>query len=233
MQGLKFDAQGLVTAVAQDRATGEVRMVAWMNAEAVAKTLETGLATFYSRSRQTLWVKGETSNHRLRVASVIADCDGDTLLLLVDPEGPSCHTGRRNCFFRPLTKDGVEDSENVGGAGASTTNETAALPYLFELERVIEDRQASTAEKSYTRSLLDAGAPKIAEKIGEEARELVQALTGETNARVASEAADLLYHMLVLLRSRSVPLRDVVLELIARSQKSGHAEKASRKPPPV
>jgi phosphoribosyl-ATP pyrophosphohydrolase/phosphoribosyl-AMP cyclohydrolase len=221
MQGLKFDAQGLVTAVAQDRATGEVRMVAWMNAEAVARTLETGLATFYSRSRQTLWVKGETSNHRLRVASVIADCDGDTLLLLVDPEGPSCHTGHPNCFFRPL------------GSAGPTDGESEALPYLFELERVIRERQTSSAEKSYTRSLLDGGAPKIAEKIGEEAGELVQALTGETNARVASEAADLLYHVLVLLRFRDVPLRDVVLELMARSQKSGHAEKASRKHPAV
>jgi phosphoribosyl-ATP pyrophosphohydrolase/phosphoribosyl-AMP cyclohydrolase len=166
-------------------------------------------------------VKGETSNHRLRVASVIADCDGDTLLLLVDPEGPSCHTGHPNCFFRPL------------GSAGPTDGESEALPYLFELERVIRERQTSSAEKSYTRSLLDGGAPKIAEKIGEEAGELVQALTGETNARVASEAADLLYHVLVLLRFRDVPLRDVVLELMARSQKSGHAEKASRKHPAV
>ena len=98
-------------------------MVAWMNAEALAKTLETGLATFYSRSRQKLWVKGETSNHRLRVESVIADCDGDTLLLLVDPEGPSCHTGRPNCFFRPL-----------GAERSARTRSSEALPYLFELE---------------------------------------------------------------------------------------------------
>jgi phosphoribosyl-ATP pyrophosphohydrolase/phosphoribosyl-AMP cyclohydrolase len=221
MQGLKFDEAGLITAVAQDRATGEIRMVAWMNAEALEKTLETGLATFYSRSRQKLWVKGETSNHRLRVESVIADCDGDTLLLLVDPEGPTCHTGRPSCFFRPLGPSGLTDTERH------------ALPYLFELESVIRERQASTADKSYTRSLLDGGVPKVAQKITEEARELVTALESEANARVASEAADLVYHVLVSLRLREVSLRDVVQELIARSSQSGHAEKASRKPPSV
>ena len=221
MQGLKFDEAGLITAVAQDRATGEIRMVAWMNAEALEKTLETGLATFYSRSRKTLWVKGETSNHRLRVESVIADCDGDTLLLLVDPEGPTCHTGRPSCFFSPLGPSGPTDAER------------RALPYLFELESVIRERQASTADKSYTRSLLDGGVPKVARKIAEEARELTSALESESNARVASEAADLVYHVLVSLRLRDVSLRDVVQELIARSSQSGHAEKASRKPPSV
>jgi phosphoribosyl-AMP cyclohydrolase / phosphoribosyl-ATP pyrophosphohydrolase len=221
MQGLKFDAQGLITAVAQDRATGEVRMVAWMNQEALARTLETGLATFYSRSRQKLWIKGETSNHRLRVESVIADCDGDTLLLLVDPEGPSCHTGRPNCFFRPLGSDGPVESESE------------ALPYLFELESVIRKRQASTGERSYTRSLLDGGAAKVNAKISEEAGELVAAIQGETNERVASEAADVLYHLLVGLRLRGVALSDVVRELSRRSSRSGHAEKAARKPPAV
>jgi phosphoribosyl-AMP cyclohydrolase / phosphoribosyl-ATP pyrophosphohydrolase len=221
MQGLKFDAQGLIPAIAQDRATGEIRMLAWMNEEAIAKTLETGLATFYSRSRQRLWVKGETSHHRLRVESVIADCDGDTLLLLVEPEGPSCHTGRPNCFFRPLGSEGPVDSENE------------ALPYLFELESVIQKRQASSSEKSYTRSLLDGGAPEVAAKVTEEARELVEALHGETNDRVASEAADVLYHVLVALRLRGVALSDVVRELIRRSSRSGLAEKASRKAPSV
>jgi phosphoribosyl-ATP pyrophosphohydrolase/phosphoribosyl-AMP cyclohydrolase len=221
MQGLKFDAQGLLPAIAQDRATGEIRMVAWMNEEALAKTLETGLATFFSRSRQKLWVKGETSHHRLRVESVIADCDGDTLLLLVDPEGPSCHTGRPNCFFRPLGPSGPEDSERE------------ALPYLFELEAVIAKRQTSSADKSYTRSLLDGGAPKVAAKITEEAQELVAALEGETADRVASEAADVLYHLLVALRLRGVALRDVVGELLRRSSQSGLSEKAARKPPAV
>jgi phosphoribosyl-ATP pyrophosphohydrolase/phosphoribosyl-AMP cyclohydrolase len=221
MQGLKFDAAGLIPAIAQDRATGEIRMMAWMNEEALAKTLETGLATFYSRSRQKLWVKGETSNHRLRVESVVADCDGDTLLLLVEPEGASCHTGRPNCFFRPLRPEGPTESESE------------ALPYLFELESVIQRRQASSADKSYTRSLLDGGAAKVGAKIGEEARELVAAVHDESDDRVASEAADVLFHVLVALRLRGVALKDVVRELVRRSSQSGHAEKAARKPPVV
>jgi phosphoribosyl-ATP pyrophosphohydrolase/phosphoribosyl-AMP cyclohydrolase len=218
MQGLKFDRDGLITAVAQDRKSGEVRMVGWMNAEALEKTLATGLATFYSRSRQRLWVKGETSNHRLRVASVVADCDGDTLLLLVDPEGPTCHTGRPNCFFRPVGPEGPADAAHE------------ALPYLFELEAVIKDRQASTSDKSYTRALLDGGAPEVTAKISEEARELVDAVNGESGARVASEAADLIYHVMVSLRLRDVALRDVVDVLAGRAATSGLAEKAGRKP---
>lgn len=221
MQGLKFDEHGLIPAVAQDRATGEVRMVAWMNEEAVARTLESGLATFYSRSRKALWVKGETSGHRLHVRSVVADCDADTLLLLVDPEGPSCHTGKPNCFFRTL------------GPGGPVDDAREALPYLFELEAVIHERKRSTADKSYTRSLLDGGAARVGAKVAEEAGELVAALEGESNERVTSEAADVLYHVLVLLGLRDVPLRDVVRELIARSARSGHAEKAARKPTPV
>ena len=234
MQGLKFDGDGLVTAVAQDRATGEIRMVGWMNSEAVEQTLATGLATFYSRSRKRLWVKGETSNHRLHVQSVIADCDADTLLLLVDPEGPTCHTGRPNCFFRPMTKEGPAPlAPPIDESVAPPNAETRSLPYLFELESVIRERQASTAERSYTRSLLDGGAPLVARKITEEAGELAEALSSESNARVTSEAADLLYHLLVSLRVRDVSFREVVLELAARSTQSGHAEKASRKPPAV
>jgi phosphoribosyl-ATP pyrophosphohydrolase/phosphoribosyl-AMP cyclohydrolase len=234
MQGLKFDGDGLVTAVAQDRATGEIRMVGWMNSEAVEQTLATGLATFYSRSRQKLWVKGETSNHRLHVHGVIADCDADTLLLLVDPEGPTCHTGRPNCFFRPMTKDGPAPlAPPADEALARPNGEARALPYLFELESVVRERQASTAERSYTRSLLDGGAPLVSRKLTEEAGELAQALNSESNARVTSEAADVLYHLLVSLRVRDVSFREVVVELAARSSQSGHAEKASRKPPAV
>jgi phosphoribosyl-ATP pyrophosphohydrolase/phosphoribosyl-AMP cyclohydrolase len=215
---IKYDAAGLVTAVAQDRLTGEIRMVAWMNAEAVAETLRTGYATFYSRSRGKLWVKGETSGHRLRVAEVVADCDGDTLLVLVDPEGPSCHTGKDNCFFQTVS----EDADQAPEAGP-------VLPHLFELERVIKERQASTGEKSYTRYLLDGGADKVNSKIREESNELARAISGESDERVASEAADVLYHVLVGLRLRGVELRKVIEVLATRSGQSGHAEKAARK----
>jgi phosphoribosyl-ATP pyrophosphohydrolase/phosphoribosyl-AMP cyclohydrolase len=215
LTALKFDERGLVPAVVQDRLTGEVRMVAWMNHEALEKTLETKRATFYSRSRQSLWVKGETSGHVLEVHDVLADCDGDTLLVLVDPAGPSCHTGRENCFF-----------EAVEEGGTRTTS--PALPFLERLEGVLEERKLATGEKSYTRSLFDGGVPKIGKKIVEEAGEVVEALDKESDERVASEAADVLYHLLVGLRFRGVPFRAVLETLAGRFGTGGHAEKASR-----
>lgn len=216
MNDLKWDDAGLITAVAQDRLTGQVRMVAWMNRDALAATLESGLATFYSRSRRALWRKGETSGHVLRVHRVAADCDGDTLLLLVDPEGPSCHTGRDTCFFRTLS------------AAESESDASLADPFLLTLEAELEKRAQSTAERSYTRSLLDAGVPKISAKITEESAELNAALAGETDERVASEAADVLYHVMVGLQARKVPWRRVIEVLARRAGQSGHAEKASR-----
>ena len=216
MNDLKWDDAGLITAVAQDRLTGQVRMVAWMNREALAATLESGLATFYSRSRRALWRKGETSGHVLRVHRVAADCDGDTLLLLVDPEGPSCHTGRDTCFFRTLSAPEGESDASL------------ADPFLLTLESELEKRAQSSAERSYTRSLLDGGVPKISAKITEEAAELNGALAGETDERVASEAADVLYHVMVGLQARKVPWRRVIEVLARRAGQSGHAEKASR-----
>jgi phosphoribosyl-ATP pyrophosphohydrolase/phosphoribosyl-AMP cyclohydrolase len=213
---LKWDDAGLITAVAQDRLTGQVRMVAWMNREALAATLESGLATFYSRSRRALWRKGETSGHVLRVHRVAADCDGDTLLLLVDPEGPSCHTGRDTCFFRTLPAPPDESEASL------------ADPFLLTLEAELQKRAQSTAERSYTRSLLDAGVPKISAKITEESAELNAALAGETDERVASEAADVLYHVMVGLQARKIPWRRVIEVLAKRAGQSGHAEKASR-----
>jgi phosphoribosyl-AMP cyclohydrolase / phosphoribosyl-ATP pyrophosphohydrolase len=223
---LKWDDAGLITAVAQDRLTGQVRMVAWMNREALDATLASGYATFYSRSRRALWKKGETSGHVLRVHEVAVDCDGDTLLLLVDPEGPSCHTGRDTCFFRRLEPASA-------GAGAPTPPAPAdgdlASPFLLSLEAELEKRSRSTGERSYTRSLLDAGIAKISAKITEESAELNAALAGETDDRVASEAADVVYHLLVGLRARGIAWRRVIEVLAKRAGQSGHAEKASRK----
>jgi phosphoribosyl-ATP pyrophosphohydrolase/phosphoribosyl-AMP cyclohydrolase len=214
---LQFNEQGLILAIAQDRYDGQVRMVAWMNRDALEQTLRTRRATFFSRSRSKLWVKGETSGHTLTVLSVTADCDADALLLLVDPLGPSCHTGRPSCFFRRVDENGALSDEAW---------ETA--PFLAELERTIGERQASTAEKSYTRSLLDGGAPKIGAKLREEAAELSVALESETDERVLSESADLLFHVLVGLRSRGLGLRQVEAVLAARTRQSGHEEKAGR-----
>lgn len=222
VKDLKWNDDGLLPAVAQDRLTGQVRMVAWMNREALDATLESGYATFYSRSRRSLWRKGETSGHGLRVHEVAVDCDRDTLLVLVDPEGPSCHTGRDTCFFESLS------SSSTPSAGEPAAAKDSG-PFLLQLEAEIRERASSTAERSYTRSLLDGGIEKINGKITEEAGELCAALRNESDERVASEAADVLYHMLVGLRARGIEWRRVIEVLASRAGRSGHAEKASRK----
>jgi phosphoribosyl-ATP pyrophosphohydrolase/phosphoribosyl-AMP cyclohydrolase len=193
-------------------------MLAYANREALARTLETGRATFFSRSRGELWEKGATSGHTLAVSSVVADCDADALLYLVDPTGPTCHTGSPSCFFRRV-REGAAAEEGVD-----------ATAFLETLEREIDERKRSTAAKSYTRHLLDGGAERIGAKIREEAGELAQAIASETDARVASEAADVLYHVLVGLASRGVSVRAMIAELAARAGQSGHDEKAARPP---
>ncbi|MEM9728990.1 MAG: bifunctional phosphoribosyl-AMP cyclohydrolase/phosphoribosyl-ATP diphosphatase HisIE [Myxococcota bacterium] len=218
LPSVKFDAQGLVAVVAQDGETGEVRMVAWANREAVSRTLETEEAHFFSRSRRALWKKGETSGNTLSVREVWVDCDGDTLIYMVDPAGPSCHTGAGTCFFQRLGADGSV----VEGNG------TGATPTLLRLSRTLEARRSSSAGKSYTKSLLDGGALKIGEKLREEAGELADALADESDERVASEAGDVLYHLLVGLVFRRIPVRRLLEILTARFGQSGHAEKASR-----
>jgi phosphoribosyl-ATP pyrophosphohydrolase/phosphoribosyl-AMP cyclohydrolase len=218
LNALKYDAQGLVAVIAQDAETGEIRMMAYANREAIEQTLSTGLAHFYSRSRQALWRKGESSGNTLDVRGVWVDCDGDALIYLVDPAGPSCHTGAETCFFRRLDADG-----NLVEAGTDT-----AAPTLLKLERTLEQRKASDAEKSYTKSLLDAGPAKVDAKLREEAAELGEALVNESDDRVASEAGDVLYHLLVGLVLRQVPLRTLLTKLSSRFAQSGHEEKSSR-----
>src|SRR5579859_208618 len=213
MDELRFDEHGLIPAVVQDRLTGEVRMVAYMNQEAVARTLTTGKATFFSRSRRALWEKGESSGNTLFVREVYLDCDADTLLVLADPVGPSCHTGQPSCFFRRVDAAGVRDEV------------LPAATFLARLELEIDSRKASTAEKSYTKALFDGGAGKIGDKVREEAAEFALAIASESDERVASEAADVVYHLLVGLAHRGVALREVLDMLAQRAGTSGHAEK--------
>jgi phosphoribosyl-ATP pyrophosphohydrolase/phosphoribosyl-AMP cyclohydrolase len=195
---LVFDADGLVPVVAQDRASGDVLMLAWANAEALSKTAETGLAHFWSRSRQALWRKGETSGQELKVVEARADCDRDTLLLVVEPSGPACHTGARSCF--------------------GETSPTAA-GMLEELARVVSERARAAPEASYTARLLAKGQGQVLKKIGEEATEVVLAARGESDERLAEESADLLYHLLVALHQRGLPLASVMDVL--RRRRSG------------
>lgn len=214
---LKFDERGLIPAICQDHLSGQVRMMAYMNQESLEHTLASGKATFFSRSRGALWTKGETSGHVLEVVSITADCDADTLLLLVRPVGPSCHTGRPACFFR-----------RVATGGELADQPTEAAPFLMELGAVLEARKASTEEKSYTKALLSAGPEKIGAKLREEAGELAEALKSESDERVLSEAGDVLYHTMVALTQRGLTLRQVIEVLAKRTHQSGHAEKASR-----
>jgi phosphoribosyl-AMP cyclohydrolase / phosphoribosyl-ATP pyrophosphohydrolase len=218
---IKFDANGLVPVVVQDDLTGEVRMFAFATEAAVRATLETGRATFFSRSRGEIWEKGSTSGNTIRVHRVLVDCDADCLLYSADPQGPSCHTGAPSCFFQVLDGETLTPPQPPGPEGTAQT-------LLGRLEATLEARKHATGQSSYTKSLYDAGAARIGAKIGEEADELSLAVEAETDERVVSEAADVLYHVLVGLRWRSIPLRRVLAELARRVGTSGHQEKAGR-----
>jgi phosphoribosyl-AMP cyclohydrolase / phosphoribosyl-ATP pyrophosphohydrolase len=212
---LKWDERGLVTVVVQDAHTGEIRMLAHADRGAVEETLRTKEAHFFSRSRNARWRKGETSGNVIVVDELYADCDGDALIYLGHAAGPSCHTGSETCFFTRL-----------GPGGEAETR--VARPTLLALEHELATRRDSTEAKSYTKHLLAQGAPKIGEKIREEADELARAVEGEGEDRVASEMGDLLYHAMVGLLFRGVAFTEVMRELARRFGRSGHDEKASR-----
>lgn len=202
LDDVAFDARGLVPAVVQEAVTGEVLMVAWMNREALEATLRTGRAHYWSRSRQALWQKGETSGHVQHVDGVWLDCDADTLLVQVRQEGAACHTGERTCFFRRL--DGRPEARPAAGM-------------LGRLEQIVEERRAAPAPGSYVAGLLARGEPAICRKVGEEAVEVVTAaLGGEGDRRLVEELADLWFHTLVLLARRGLPVRGVLEELARR-----------------
>ena len=194
---VRYDANGLVPVVAQDATTNEVLTLAYANREAVEKTLGTGEAHFYSRSRGELWRKGETSGNTQRVVEVRLDCDGDALLYRVDPAGPACHTGERTCFFTSLS----------GQGGTYAKEEPHLGRTLTRLSGTIKERHEKMPEGSYTAKLFGRGAGYIGQKVGEEAVEVVVAALQED--RVAEETADLLYHLLVLLEERGVPTEEV------------------------
>ncbi|MBP6001941.1 MAG: bifunctional phosphoribosyl-AMP cyclohydrolase/phosphoribosyl-ATP diphosphatase HisIE [Pyrinomonadaceae bacterium] len=191
-------ADGLIPAIVQDAKTGSVLMLGFMNAEAVAKTHETRRVTFYSRSRRQLWTKGETSGNFLELVSITADCDQDTVLIQATPAGPVCHTGNDTCF---------------GNVDESDPN---PLDALRELEKTIDDRRHRMSEDSYVASLFKDGINKIAQKVGEEAVELIIEAKDNDLERFTSEAADLLFHYLVLLRAKDVSISDVVTTLRSR-----------------
>lgn len=243
IQNLKFDEHGLITAVVQDDDTGEVLMVAYMNADSLAKTLQSGQTWFWSRSRQELWHKGATSGHTQQVVDVRLDCDGDALLVRVNPNGPACHTGERTCFYRSTEERGAKEAESKAepreSGRKSSTIQIADSPLaplsvvnvaamdlgilLQDLFKLIQERKDQRPEGSYTTYLFDSGLDKILKKIGEEATETVIAAKN-TNGRegrkeLSGEISDLLYHLLVLMAERDVSLQDVLNELNHRAGK--------------
>lgn len=199
---IKYNEQGLIPAVLQDYHSRQVLMVAYMNEEALKLTMTTGKATFYSRSRKEIWVKGETSGNFQEVVAIDVDCDNDTLLLQVIPKGPACHTGKPSCFYTNLY-----------------TNEDKALgnvDILHILADQIADRKENPVEGSYTNYLFNEGVDKICKKIGEEAAETIIAAKNNDPAELSAEASDLLYHLTVLLKNQDVTYQDLFRELTKR-----------------
>ncbi|QIP11424.1 bifunctional phosphoribosyl-AMP cyclohydrolase/phosphoribosyl-ATP diphosphatase HisIE [Spirosoma aureum] len=197
---INFDksSDGLLPAVIQDAETGKVLMLGYMNREAYDKTVTDKIVTFFSRSKQRLWTKGETSNNFLHVREILVDCDGDTLLIKANPAGPVCHTGADTCF----------DEENQGKG-----------QFLNYLQSIIHDRKVNPSDKSYTTTLFNRGVNKIAQKVGEEAVELVIEAKDDNDDLFKGEAADLLFHFLVLLEQKNMHLDDIVAVLQSRHQK--------------
>ncbi len=197
---INFDKSpdGLIPAVIQDAETGKILMLGYMNREAYDKTVAENIVTFFSRSKQRLWTKGETTNNFLHVREILIDCDGDTLLIKSMPAGPTCHTGADTCF----------DEVNQGKG-----------QFLNYLQAIIHDRKINPSDKSYTASLFKLGVNKIAQKVGEEAVELVIEAKDDNDDLFKGEAADLLFHFLVLLEHKNMDLDDIVAILQTRHQK--------------
>ncbi|WP_010676571.1 bifunctional phosphoribosyl-AMP cyclohydrolase/phosphoribosyl-ATP diphosphatase HisIE [Bacillus timonensis] len=200
---IKFDEKGLAPAIVQDAVSKEVLTLAYMNEESLRKSIETRETWFYSRSRQELWHKGETSGNTQRIVDMKYDCDKDAILILVEPAGPACHTGSYSCF-----------TESVLGEAKEGTSDRFAI--LNELEQVIAQREAEMPEGAYTTYLFDKGVDKILKKVGEEASEVIIAAKNRSHEELKWEAADLIYHLLVLLREQKLPLDDVLSVLEKR-----------------
>ena len=213
IENIKFDEKGLVPVIIQDNKSGQVLMLAYMNQESLAKTMETGRTWFYSRSRQQLWMKGEESGHIQEVKEILYDCDQDTLLIKVEQTGVACHTGHYSCFYRDIegneTEPSLIDTEKIYASEQGPG-------ILYELYDIISDRKEKMPEGSYTSYLFDKGLDKILKKVGEENAEVIIAAKNREKSEVVYEVSDLIYHLLVLLVEQRVELGDIFAELKSR-----------------
>lgn len=212
IEDMKFDDQGLIPTVVQDARTRRVLTLAYMNVESLRKTLETQETWFWSRSRSSLWHKGETSGNTQQVVDVLLDCDGDALTVLVAPNGPACHTGAESCFHHQLQEAGP--FEFVAETGSSNFFEV-----LDSLYRLVESRKSERPAGSYTAYLFDQGLDKILKKVGEESAETIIAAKNDDHNALVKETCDLLYHLVVLLVERGLSLEDLREELVSRGKK--------------
>lgn len=212
---MNFDKQGkLIPAIIQDADSGQVLMLAYMNQEALAKTIETGKTWFYSRSRQELWMKGESSGHVQTVKEILYDCDEDALLIKVEQTGVACHTGHYSCFFRNW--DGQEVEKQVFDLEKVYASSSSSPAILYELYDVIKDRHTKLPEGSYTTYLFQKGLDKILKKVGEENAEVIIAAKNREKSELIYETSDLLYHLMVLLVEQGVSLDEIFSELKSR-----------------
>ncbi|MDQ6422763.1 bifunctional phosphoribosyl-AMP cyclohydrolase/phosphoribosyl-ATP diphosphatase HisIE [Paenibacillus sp. LHD-117] len=212
---IKWSGDGLVPAIVQDAQSKEVLMLAYMNEESLERSIASGSTWFWSRSRGELWNKGATSGHTQRIVSMSYDCDGDTLLVRVEQQGPACHTGRYSCFYNAIElESGAEEQAREEEEGSSDR-----FGILGKLETIIAQRHAERPAGAYTTYLFDKGVDKILKKVGEESAEVIIAAKNQDNDELRSEASDLLFHLMVLLRDRGLPLDDIMSELKGRHGK--------------
>lgn len=216
LAGIRWNEAGLLPAVVQNANTLEVLMFAYMNEESLKLSLESGQTWFWSRSRSELWHKGGTSGNTQAITSIHYDCDSDTLLVKVVPEGPACHTGETSCFYRELP---LNASAQAAKPAKSPRTDAERFAVLGDLERVIAEREIERPEGAYTTYLFDKGVDKILKKVGEEASETIIAAKNKDNAELRLEVSDLIYHLLVLLQERKLPLDEIMDELSARHER--------------
>lgn len=230
--GIRWNEAGLAPAVVQHHASGQVLMLGWMNREALRRTLESGAVHFWSRRRKALWKKGETSGNTLALRSIRTDCDRDALLVRADPAGPTCHTGAESCFFEPVA-GGEADGGDRTGAPGDDSEAGGFGAVLDRLAAIVERRAEERPEGSYTASLLAAGPGRAAQKVGEEGVETALAAAAGSEEELVGEAADLLYHLLVALRSRGVAPDRVGAELERRFPSGpGETDRSREESPP-